>query len=278
MYEIIALKEWKPAYSGTTYMTGVMIHRPVTETTSLGIGVKAETSKLKRSDENYHPTLGGIPVEVKSDWSDNFLNPSQGIRFRGLVTPYWGTLKKSYQSTPNTFTSNREMTIAQGNFSFYIPLRKNEQTQQHTVLASFIRGGSVLIKSLDLIPPNKRFYCGGGDSVRAYGPQKLGPLDSSLIPLGGRSLVELGTEARFPLTQDLGGTLFIEGGHVSSASVAGLKYKDFLWGWGFGARYFSKIGPLRFDLAFPFKKRKDSRTGKRIDSPFQFYVSIGQAF
>jgi translocation and assembly module TamA len=38
-----------------------------------------------------------------------------------------------------------------------------------------------------------------------------------------------------------------------------------------GFRYFTSIGPLRLDLAFPLNPR-DS------DPLFQFYVSIGQSF
>ena len=40
---------------------------------------------------------------------------------------------------------------------------------------------------------------------------------------------------------------------------------------GIGFRYFTSIGPLRLDLAFPLNPRPS-------DPFFQFYVSVGQSF
>jgi translocation and assembly module TamA len=44
------------------------------------------------------------------------------------------------------------------------------------------------------------------------------------------------------------------------------------WGAGLGLRYATPVGPLRFDLAVPLDKKPE------VDDPFQFYVSLGQAF
>ena len=43
------------------------------------------------------------------------------------------------------------------------------------------------------------------------------------------------------------------------------------WAAGLGLRYYSAVGPIRFDVAFPLNPRS-------IDDPYQFYISIGQAF
>ena len=63
---------------------------------------------------------------------------------------------------------------------------------------------------------------------------------------------------------------FIEGGTVGDDPVVVFD-EDFLWGAGLGLRYFTVVGPLRLDLAFPLNPRDD-------DDVFQFYVSLGQAF
>jgi translocation and assembly module TamA len=44
------------------------------------------------------------------------------------------------------------------------------------------------------------------------------------------------------------------------------------WGTGVGLRYYTPIGPIRLDVAFPLNPRQS------IDDSFQLYVSIGQAF
>ena len=43
------------------------------------------------------------------------------------------------------------------------------------------------------------------------------------------------------------------------------------YGTGLGVRYYTPIGPVRFDVAVPIDKRSE-------DDAFQIYVSIGQAF
>ena len=48
-------------------------------------------------------------------------------------------------------------------------------------------------------------------------------------------------------------------------------------GAGIGFRYYSPLGPIRVDIAVPLKRRKDTH-GKFIDSAFQLYLSVGQAF
>ena len=48
----------------------------------------------------------------------------------------------------------------------------------------------------DEIAPSRRFYAGGGGSVRGYGYQELGPEDVYDDPIGGRGLAEFALEAR----------------------------------------------------------------------------------
>ena len=83
-------------------------------------------------------------------------------------------------------------------------------------------------------------------------------------------MIEGGGELRFPIEGKFGGAVFLEGGSVSQQGIfafdQGIRY-----GAGFGVRYYTAIGPVRVDFAFPLNPRK-------IDDPVQFYVSLGQAF
>lgn len=268
---VLRLYEKKKAYFGTTYACSSSVERPLKEWLFISAGVKAEQSKLTRRLEVFKPSLVGIPMYLKGNWSDSFLDPTHGIRAVLNVTPYFG--KMQTQSLANMHSSNG-MTVFSGEVKGYIPLSEDEKK---IIIANFLRSGLIFIKNLNILPPNKRFYLGGGDSVRAYGMQLLSPFDSANIPTGGRSFIEGGTEARFRFSKDFGGVVFIEGGSVMEDKLPSLQHKSILWGVGFGVRYFSKVGPIRFDIAFPMKRRSDS-VGKRIDAPFQFYVSVGQAF
>jgi translocation and assembly module TamA len=72
--------------------------------------------------------------------------------------------------------------------------------------------------------------------------------------------------------------MFMEAGKVSYSQIPLFNREETLAGGGIGGRYYSSIGPIRVDIAFPFKRRRARIGHKKIDSPIQFYISIGQAF
>ena len=120
------------------------------------------------------------------------------------------------------------------------------------------------------VPLFERFYAGGGTSVRGYRRSRLGPLSTSDDPLGGRSLIEGSFELRQNFTEKIGGALFVDFGQVSLRSfkvpVDNLKFSA-----GFGVRYSTPIGPLRFDIGFPFEPPRGERS-------WQIHFSLGPAF
>ena len=63
---------------------------------------------------------------------------------------------------------------------------------------------------------------------------------------------------------------FVEGGNVYARSEP--EDIDLLWAAGLGFRYYTAVGPLRFDVAVPIDKREN------VDDDYQFYISLGQAF
>jgi translocation and assembly module TamA len=139
------------------------------------------------------------------------------------------------------------------------------------VLAARGRVGSIFGASRSQIPASQRFFAGGGGSVRGYEFQSIGPLDRGNDPMGGRSLVEVNAEARIKVIGPFGVVPFIDGGQVYEETYPQLSSSDLQWAGGLGLRYFSPIGPIRLDVATPINPRN-------IDDPFQFYISIGQAF
>ena len=139
------------------------------------------------------------------------------------------------------------------------------------VLAGRARVGSTVGQPRRNVPANKRFYAGGGNSVRGYGYQKIGPLNDDDDPDGGRSLLELGAEFRAQVWGNFAVVPFVDGGTVYDNAYPDFS-ETFRWAAGIGLRYHTVIGPIRFDIAFPLNPRKGT------DDPYQFYISIGQAF
>ncbi|MGH6705271.1 MAG: autotransporter assembly complex protein TamA, partial [Sphingomicrobium sp.] len=185
--------------------------------------------------------IGALPASLGYDGSDDLLNPTKGFRLLGRLSP-----EISFQG--GTFPYAR----AQFDASAYRPVSDS------VVAAGRIRLGSILGAKRDDIAPSRRFYAGGGGSVRGYGYQRLGPRDIDGDPIGGRSLAEFSLEARVRL-KAFGGNFgivpFIDGGTLSTDAMPDLK--DWQIGVGIGARYYSSFGPIRIDVGTPLNPRKD---------------------
>jgi len=126
-----------------------------------------------------------------------------------------------------------------------------------------------LVGSPDRLPLNRRFYAGGGGSVRGYEFRSIFPsaglgLDE---PPGGQGLLESSVEGRFRFTSRLGAAVFVDAG----SSFDNFKDIQPLYGVGAGLRYDLGFGPLRIDLATPLSDAPGAPT-------VAFYFSLGQAF
>ena len=199
--------------------------------------------------------IAALPASLGLDQSDDLLNPTRGFRLLGRLSP-----EISFQG--GTFPYAR----AQFDASAYRPVSDN------IVAAGRIRLGSILGAQRDDIAPSRRFYAGGGGSVRGYGYQRLGPRDIDGDPIGGRSLAEFSLEARVGLKAfggNFGVVPFIDGGTLSTDAMPDFKHWQF--GAGIGARYYSSFGPIRIDVGTPLNPQKD-------DGRIAVVVSLGQAF
>lgn len=138
------------------------------------------------------------------------------------------------------------------------------------VFATAARAGMVQpFAPTDDVPIYKRFYCGGASSVRGYSERTIGPVDENDNPLGGRYLVEVSTELRFPIYRILGGVVFIDGGNIwqeYEEIPLGLR-----WGVGAGLRIRTPLGSVRLDYGFKINRQEDEPAGS-------LHFAIGEAF
>jgi len=199
--------------------------------------------------------IAALPAMLRYDGSDDLLDPTEGFRLGGTISP-----EISFRG--GTFTYAR----AQIDASAYHPVGGK------TVLAGRVRFGTILGADSSDIAPSRRFYSGGGGSVRGYGYQQIGPRDASGDPIGGRGLVEFGLEARVRI-KAFGGNFgivpFLDGGTLTNDIVPDVKKWQF--GAGLGLRYYSSFGPIRVDVGTPLNPRSG-------DAPIAVVVSLGQAF
>ncbi len=195
--------------------------------------------------------IGALPATLNYDGSDDLLDPTKGFRLGFRVSP-----EVSLES--GTFTYVR----AQLDGSYYLP------AGQRVVMAGRIRLGTIAGANTNAIAPSRRFYSGGGGSVRGYGYQLIGPRDLANDPVGGRSLTEFAVEARVRVGS-FGVVPFLDGGNIYSSSLP--KFSKFRLGAGVGGRYYSSFGPIRIDVGTPLNPQKG-------DPRVTVFVSLGQAF
>ena len=140
------------------------------------------------------------------------------------------------------------------------------------MVAGRIRLGTIAGASAFDLAPSRRFYSGGGGSVRGYGYQELGPKDMDGDPIGGRGLAEFAIESRIRLSQfggNFGVVPFFDGGSLTTKAMP--DFSNWRFAAGVGLRYYSLFGPIRIDVGVPLNRQKG-------DGPVAVTVSLGQAF
>jgi len=177
-------------------------------------------------------------------------------------------------------------------YTFVASCQSYRSLGRGTVFAYRVRGGyaEAFGESRETgVPFENRFFSGGGNSVRGYRENSLGPLDDEGDPLGGRVLLLTNVELRFPIPYlsrfNFGGAVFLDGGNVWRSfeeiepGQFGLysdredtTYRDYRYSAGVGVRYNTPIGPIRVDMGFPLKKTGD------VERDYLFHISLGQIF
>jgi outer membrane protein assembly factor BamA len=183
--------------------------------------------------------------------------------------------------TPTALGSSANFTKLFAQYAYYKPVHS-------LVFANSIRLGLAAPFAGSFVPTSQLFFSGGGTSLRGFpidqaGPQRLVPFCNVLegesgcvnitVPVGGKQLVILNSEARFPLgiIKSLGGVVFYDGGNVYSA----INFNNFVNNYtntvGVGLRYSTPIGPVRID----FGRNLNPVPGLNAN---QYYITVGQAF
>lgn len=248
------LREVTNAYvrDAVTFLGGVR-HR-FNDRLTAQVSLDLEQSRVEDWSGIHNYFVAGIPVDVAYDTTDNLLDPSRGIRFNGTVEPF------AYLGT-----SGAGPLMMKGSFSAYHAFDEDNRY----ILAGKVAAGSIVGADLFNIPPQRRFYVGGGGSLRGFGYQSASPRNARGDIIGGMSFIAASTEMRLKITDTIGIVPFFDMGAAFASETPdfdGLRYSA-----GIGLRYYTALGPIRLDFAVPLNPRVG-------DSRYGIYVSLGQSF
>jgi len=249
----------------------------------------ASTSSLRGSvaydtrDNRLFPSKG-IYLSFSSEWADDYLlSETEFLRLRGYGNFYqplfWGLIFK-FNSRAGWVTSLQEAGEPQG-----VPISER-----------FFVGGINSVRGYD-----PRSLSPTVDVPDNLSGGRLDPADPlSTLPIGGDKEVVFNAEIEFPIIEAAGirGVVFLDAGNAYNEDenlfYAGQHFTDpdrprqgaisdplahrkntlplgLYWSTGFGLRWFSPIGPLRFEWGIPLTKRPG-------DENIQFEFTIGNFF
>lgn len=245
--------EHPDAYDRFSTKGSVGVSYELTRRQTVSAEVSLDYSKITDSFGKHEYLIASVPLQYVFDNRDNKLNPTKGFRALAYVEPSYDLLNGA------TFVKLK------GEGSAYRALDEAGRF----VVAGRAALGSILGASLQEVPADRRFYAGGGGSVRGYAYQGIGPKAANGQPIGGLSWFETSLEMRYQATDTIGVVPFVDAGTVSTKQFP--EFNDLKVGAGIGLRYITPFGPLRVDAAVPLNPGPG-------DPDFGIYAGIGQAF
>ena len=254
---IAAVSEHPDAYDRQAVGGELGVSYDITRKQSVSASAKVEYSKISDAFGSIAPNrylIFSTPLQYVYDNRDNKLDPKKGWRALVFAEPSYDTIHGT------------AWLKLRGEASIYQSLDANGRY----VGALRVATGSIVgVDNVTDIPADRRFYAGGGGSVRGYAYQGVGPKDARGQPTGGLSYAEASVEMRMAVTDTIGIVPFVDAGTVSLEEYP--DFADVKVGAGLGLRYLTPFGPLRLDAAVPVNPSPG-------DPSFAIYAGIGQAF
>ncbi len=216
---------------------------------------KAENITLSTLPDQLKNHISSIELSLRHDRRNNLFNATKGV--------FWEITTEFGQ---NFYNKNKTFVRSVGKVKYYYPLNRS------TIIASSLKIGALSTNQTLLdIPLQERFYSGGGNSIRGFGYNKTGTLDSNNKPFGGKLIMTWNIfELRRKIYKILHMVVFCDSGNVWRNSET-FDITDIRTTSGIGLRIRTPVGVIRFDYGFKLDRKRDESHGK-------YYLSMGQAF
>jgi outer membrane protein assembly factor BamA len=227
--------------------------------------------------EDLNERLSTLSTSFVRDTRDNALDAHRGI----------------YESfdvavNPSVLGSNTNFLRFLGQTAYYQHIGGN-----NIIWANSLRIGLESAFAGSHVPLSERFFSGGGSTLRGFPlngagtqqqlavcgiPGDLSTCGTISVPLGGKQLVILNSEVRFPIPVELpfvgnklGGVAFYDGGNVYNSVGFQNFFSQYSNTLGFGLRYATPVGPVRIDIGQNLNPLPGVKS-------LQWFITLGQAF
>ena len=164
-------------------------------------------------------------------WADDRIYPTHGRRYHLKLL-----------GASDQILSDADFLQAQVNGKWVLNLGARNR-----VLARAEVGATMVDDILEL-PASKRFYAGGDTSIRGYGYEELGPVNTLGEVVGGKYLLTGSLELDHRLSDKWSVAAFYDAGNALNDFDE--LSEQIAEGAGFGVRWHSPVGPVRVDFAW----------------------------
>ena len=227
---------------------------------------RLEEVKYFNFDDAYEGSVRDEPSWTTSSITGRYVRDTRNMP----QFPTKGTLLSYRSEVASTFfAGNANFHKHQMDANLYVP------TFWKFVLSLTARTGVIkpFGDSKD-VPTIEKFTPGGVDfdgMIRGYNDQSVGPRGTNNTLMGGRSILVLNLEYRFPLTeQQLYGLLFADAGNAW-AWMSDMRLSDLRYSAGVGFRLVAPmLGTIGFDFAYGFDRRLVDGAPPQWKIHFQF--------
>jgi translocation and assembly module TamA len=250
--KLLGERETVDTYESTTIAAKAGIEHRFSPVLTGASAVNVEWADIDDAFGNNQYFIVSLPSKLDYDTRDNKLDPLAGLR---------GTIDVEPLAEINAGTL---ALVSKGQLSGYWAFGESRRF----VLAGRGALGTIVGGDTEDIPATRRFFLGGGGSIRGFEYRTVGPEVNGEV-VGGLSFFETSLELRLRVTDTIGIVPFIDAGAAYEDPLPDFS-EEISVGAGIGLRYYTPLGPLRFDVAVPLMGDEDDA--------FAFYVGLGQAF
>ena len=215
---------------------------------------------------------GGITSALKAslvlDRRNDRLNTTKGVYASGSAE-LAGGFRVNDEEVLDLLGGDFRYLRFQGNVRVYLPLGTPLVVARWNLSLGYVT-------SLDgtVVPYSIRYRAGGVNSLRGFAPYSVGPYQQWLpnddpvhaadgTVIGGNASVVSNLELQFPLVPPAGvsGVFFFDAGDAFGGLYGSDPFspENLRLSIGFGARWNSPMGPLRFEWGFPINRRPGER-------------------
>lgn len=274
---IVGVNAYKSSYRFTDFRrdamgAGLNLGRRLFTNTSINLGYQYEDIKVTDFTfavpqvfiNSRSGTTSEVMLTATYDTRDNRIFPNKGW----MVTASTEASGAKLGGTNNFWRSN-------GNIRWYQPIYKG------LTYKTYLRGGYIKSLNNSVIPLYERYFLGGPNSLRGFYPRTIGPTiqipsgpagPAGAFNYGGNKMLQANIELEMPIYTPAGfkAVVFFDAGNAFAEDQR-ISLTNLRMDYGFGLRWISPMGPLRFEWGMPINRQ----TG---EDSVVFNFTIGDLF